>query len=113
MKKDLLKFHQVVKKNCCDWSLNGPNNKTNYCWGSGNKCIVLDNKFCSYFANVVLPYKPLKEYKLLYDSIWNKINNPKPVYYKVCVNEGCENEFEIKNKNQIMCPDCLKKNKEK
>ena len=111
--KDLNKFHQLAKTNCCDWSLIGPNKKTNYCWGKGIKCVVLDNKFCTYFSFVVLPYKLLKQYKIEYDEIWNKINNPKPTYYRICNVKGCDNEFESKNRNQNKCPECTKKSKEK
>lgn len=111
--KDLLKFHQLAKKNCSHWSLNGPNNKHDYCWQMGIKCLVLENKFCTYFSSIALPYKPIKQFKIEYDSIWNKFNNSKHVYYRICSNKNCENEFESRNRNQNKCADCVKKCNEK
>jgi hypothetical protein len=111
-------FFRFARKNCCNYSETGPNQKPHYCWLNGCTCELHPDidMGCLYFVNAVLPLDKALESKWLsqqkpwqasISEIKQPKPGPKPETYRIC---ACGKQFRVASNRQIWCPKCAKEN---
>lgn len=101
----LAEFFGIAIKHCANYGSTGPNGRLDYCYPGPHSCRLKDDKFCPYFDQAVIPYKPFREagLQLKWQELWQ--GTPKRIINKVC---PCGEEFRPTGRRQKYCSKCKK-----
>jgi len=105
----LAEFFTIAQKQCADYAKIGPGGKVDYCYGMGDSCILKEDKFCRYFGQAVIGYKPFRDAGL--QQKWQELSQgtPKSIINRIC--GLCGEEFRPTSPRQRFCHKCKKLNK--
>jgi hypothetical protein len=100
----LAEFFAIAKKNCANYGAIGPYGKTDYCYPGPGSCVLKDDKFCRYFDEAVISYKPFREAGLQqkWRELWQGV--PDKIINKIC--GICGEEFRPTGNRQRYCSKC-------
>jgi hypothetical protein len=98
----LAKFFGIARDNCCNYIPKGPYGRQDFCWTTGQTCLLKDDEPCRYFGEAVITCKPFRDRGL--PTEWEELQQGVgTVRNKICT---CGDEYRVTSPRQRQCPTC-------
>ena len=97
------KFFAKAKTDCCNYSALAQG-VADYCWLTGKPCLLRDDRFCKWFDEAVIAYKPFRVQGLYrqWREMWE--GTPDRIVTRTCCN--CGEEYRPTSPRQKFCVRC-------